>query len=389
MRLVSAAQMRELDRRTIEDLGIPGMVLMENAGRGAYDVLRDRWPEADTVVVLAGKGNNGGDGFVVGRYLVCEPADVRVLLFGAVDDLKGDARTQHDLYTKLGGETVEIPTEEAFAAELAEVASADLVVDALFGTGLERDVEGRYAEAIETVNALGVDVLAIDMPSGLSSETGHPLGVAIEADATATFAYAKTGLATYPGPEYAGDVEVIDIGIPDAFVGDLPADLGMPGELLDLASLRARIAPRALGAHKGDAGHVLVLAGSMGMSGAARLVAAAAGRSGAGLVTLAVPSAVNLPFGKISSADLKTFGDATGDIELTMSGERLLYSMLWPNARLLRLKRPRPVLRALRQPDRVAEILGQALTADQQAAAEPDRPAASDQPEQTRHTATA
>jgi len=104
---------------------------------------------------------------------------------------------------------------------------------------------------------------------------------------------------------------------------------------------------------------------------------------------LAVPSAVNLPFGKISSADLKTFGDATGDIELTMSGERLLYSMLWPNARLLRLKRPRPVLRALRQPDRVAEILGQALTADQQAAAEPDRPAASDQPEQTRHTATA
>jgi len=104
---------------------------------------------------------------------------------------------------------------------------------------------------------------------------------------------------------------------------------------------------------------------------------------------LAVPSAVNLPFGKISSADLKTFGDATGDIELTMSGERLLYSMLWPNARLLRLKRPRPVLRALRQPDRVAEILGQALTADQQAAADPDRPAASDQPEQTRHTATA
>lgn len=288
MRLLSAAEMRELDRRAIEELGLPGLVLMESAGRGAVGAIEEHYADAERVRVLAGRGNNGGDGFVVARYLLTRDLDVAVLLLGEAASLRGDARTQYEMYERLGGETFEILSEEDLDAQLGELAVADLLVDALLGTGLERPVEGLFAYAIETMNILDAPILAIDVPSGLSSETGHPMGVAVEADATVTFGFPKIGLFSHPGPRYAGRVEIVDIGIPEAFA----EDLGVPGRVADEAEVGALLAPRDPGAHKGDAGRVLVLAGSALMPGAAKMTARAALRAGAGLVTLGLPSSV-------------------------------------------------------------------------------------------------
>jgi len=291
MIIVTTRQMQQMDKNTIETFGIPGRVLMENAGRGAIEVLSDHFDLEDArVAVMAGRGNNGGDGFVIGRYLMEMGVSVSFFLLSTRDRVQGDARANMDLVLDLLAEHslsqfIEIPDKESLEAAAETLKSHDLFVDAIFGTGLNSDVRGIYRDVIELINESGKAIFSVDIPSGINADTGDVCGVAIQADATATFAFAKAGHILYPGNLHTGDLEVIDIGIPGHIAKAQSPDIFLP-EPHDIAGL---IPTRDFNAHKGSSGHLLVLAGSPGKTGAAALCANAAMRTGAGLVTLGVP----------------------------------------------------------------------------------------------------
>jgi len=285
--VVTAAQMRELDRLTIEEIGVAGVVLMEVAGRGAADVVEGFAPGLVgwRVAILCGAGNNGGDGYVVARHLLMRGAEVRVFMVAARERIRGDGLVNLEAAEKVGVdfEWLDSNLPEDLTGRLA---GYDCVVDALLGTGLSSEVRGRYREVIEAINAARTLTVAVDVPSGLSSDTGHPLGVAVEADATVTFGCPKIGVVTHPGVEYTGDVHIVDIGIPPA----LEARLDVRCHLLEERDVVGLVPSRRLGGHKGTYGHLLVVAGSPGKTGAAVLCARGAARSGAGLVTVAAPA---------------------------------------------------------------------------------------------------
>ena len=293
MRVLNAAQMREADRRTTEDIGIPSLVLMENAGRQVVAAIEAVHADLldGQVAVLCGRGNNGGDGLVVARTLLQRGVDVAVFLVGQVSDVRGDARVNLDILGRLGVTVVEISDGQAWELHVSEVRDCDLIVDAIFGTGLNAPVQGLIESVIADVNASGIPVVAIDLPSGLSANTSDPIGASIEAGTTVTLAAPKLPLVLPPAETRAGDIVIADIGIPSAVVDDLD---GPRVELLTRAGTRELITPRAPDSHKGDFGHVLIVAGSLGKTGAAHLAALGALRSGAGLVTVATP-AVCLP----------------------------------------------------------------------------------------------
>ncbi len=291
MEIVSASQMRELDRLTIE-LGTPGHVLMERAGAGACAMLARVFPHLRKknarVAIVAGKGNNGGDGLVMARLLRKQGVRVQVYLLGSAEQVGGDALRNLLAYKRLRAKVVEVSSSEHLAAALPELSKAGCVVDAMLGTGLKLEVSGLYADAIAMVNACGAPVFAVDIPSGLDSDTGLPHGTAIQAEATATFGFAKYGQVVHPGVEYCGELEVIDIGIDERALESVPLS-GLLADRSDAASLLPRRGPAA---HKGSAGHLLVVAGSRGKSGAAILATRGALRGGAGLVTLAAPESI-------------------------------------------------------------------------------------------------
>lgn len=280
--VLTAAEMREAERLAIDDAGILGLVLMENAGRAVADraaALLDGEQDA-LIVVVCGRGNNGGDGLVAARHLAQQRYDVRCLLVGQRSEVKGDALRQLDIADALGVPVVEVSGHvDVDCAEL--LAAADLIIDALFGIGLDRPVTGLAAEVIAHINDAGAPVLAVDLPSGIHSDTGRIMGAAVVANTTVTFAYPKRGLVVYPGAGYAGSVEIADIGIPDAVV----EHVGAPAELVD--DLEAPFLPeRAAESHKGHYGHIVVLGGAPGKAGAALLAGTAALRGGAGLVSI-------------------------------------------------------------------------------------------------------
>jgi NAD(P)H-hydrate epimerase len=290
MRVLNSAQMRDADRRTIEEIGIPSLVLMENAGRQAvaameavYSDLLDR-----QVAVLCGRGNNGGDGFVVARTLVQRGADVAVFLIGRVADVRGDARVNLEILGRLGVTVVEIADSQAWELHFSEVSNCTLIVDAIFGTGLKSPVSGLIESVIADVNASEIPVVAIDLPSGLSADSPDPIGPSIEAGLTITLAAPKVPLVLPPAELRAGDIVIADIGIPDAVLDGVE---GPYIELLTRSAMRQLITPRSPDTHKGDFGHVLIVAGSPGKTGAAHLAAIGCLRSGAGLVTVATPAA--------------------------------------------------------------------------------------------------
>ena len=273
--LYRAAQVRELDRITIEERGIPGHTLMSRAGEAAFELLRQRWPDARRIVVVCGSGNNAGDGYVVARLAHKAGLDIRVLTLSNPDELRGDALTAWRDACAAG-----VPTT-IFAT--AGLDGADLLVDAILGIGLERDVNGVWREAIETMNAHPADRFALDIPSGLHADTGAILGAAVQAAATLTFIGLKQGLFTGQGPACCGDIHFADLDAPpDIYPALHPACWRYAGE--DLPVLLPR---RSRSAHKGHFGHVLVIGGESGMAGAARLAAEAAARCGAGLVSVA------------------------------------------------------------------------------------------------------
>jgi len=282
--VLSREQMRELDRHAIEVCRVPSLVLMENAGRNAAGILLRTLAPGKTVVV-AGPGNNGGDGFVVARRLLTAGHAPEAYLVGDPQQLKGDAKANHDAWRGLGGRVTPVSDDAGVVALLGTLAAlgpGDVIVDALFGTGLDRAVEGNLARVIEGINESDARVLSLDVPSGLDANTGAALGVAVRAEATVTFAHLKAGLLTPSGAEHAGDVHVVDIGVP----GELFREVGVSALLFDDDDARELIAPRDVSTHKGAAGHVFAVAGSAGKTGAALLVARGALRAGAGLATL-------------------------------------------------------------------------------------------------------
>src|SRR5471032_2516122 len=289
MRVLNTAQMREADRRTIEDIGIPSLVLMENAGRQAvaameamYGDLLDR-----QVAVLCGRGNNGGDGFVVARTLAQRGVSVSVFLIGSVVEVRGDARVNLESLGRLGLTVVEIADSQAWELHFSEVSDCTLIVDAIFGTGLNAPITGFIESVVTDVNASGIPVVAIDLPSGLSAYSPDTIGPSIEAGLTVTLAAPKISLVLPPAETRAGDIVIADIGIPSEVIDGLD---GPHVDLLTRASMRELITPRQPDSHKGDYGHVFLVAGSLGKTGAAFLSATGALKSGAGLVTIATPS---------------------------------------------------------------------------------------------------
>lgn len=278
--LYTAEHVRGFDRVAIDSLGIPSATLMDRAGGAAYRALRALCPEARRPLVLCGAGNNAGDGYVVARLAAEAGLEARVLAVGDPERLKGDAAAAAGAAREAG---VAI---EPFAphADLA----ADVLVDALFGTGLDRPLEGVWAEAVAAINGSRLPVLAVDIPSGLHADTGRVLGVAVLASVTVTYVALKRGLFTGEGPSCCGRVLFHGLGVPE------PAYAGVAPDALRLATLalaRQSLGPRRRGTYKGHCGHVLVVGGDLGYAGAGRLAAEAAARCGAGLVTLATRAA--------------------------------------------------------------------------------------------------
>ncbi|MBF0271740.1 MAG: NAD(P)H-hydrate dehydratase [Magnetococcales bacterium] len=288
-RLLTGAQMRTADQRTIGALGLPGVVLMENAGAAVTGVLMDRVPEwrSRFVLVLAGCGNNGGDGFVVARRVLQAGGRVGVVLLGHGEALRGDAQIHYRVFLNSGGLVRELTTLEALPGALdGWLSHCGVVVDAMFGTGLARPVAGVAAGVIQRVAASGKAVLAVDLPSGVCGDTGRILGCALPARWTVTFAAEKLGHRLYPGAGLCGERIVAPIGIPDDFLAIPEHRVALNGPY-DL-----EIPRRSPEAHKGDCGRLLIVAGGVGMEGAAILVAQGAARVGAGLITVATPAKV-------------------------------------------------------------------------------------------------
>jgi hydroxyethylthiazole kinase-like uncharacterized protein yjeF len=283
--VLTGDEMRRADRRTIEEVGLPGVVLMENAGAAVARVVGDRFPSARRIAVLCGRGNNGGDGFVVARRLGDR---AEALLLGPEDGVLGDARTHLLACRRSGGRVAVVEDAEAWGRAVARLDEADLIVDALLGTGLRSAPSGLAAEAIAAIGrrfGAGVPVVAVDMPSGLSSDAGTVDWPAACATVTVTFAAPKRGHVLPPACHLVGDLVVAEIGISAESLASSKPSLF----LLDDTDAAGAFPLRRRDAHKGDFGHLLVVAGSVGKTGAAVLSASGALRAGAGLVTVATP----------------------------------------------------------------------------------------------------
>jgi len=275
MALYRAEQVRQLDATAIETFGIPGLTLMERAGRAAWELLRSLWPGAARIAVVCGAGNNAGDGYVLARLAAEAGLDVRVVAMKAPERLSGDALNVAEAWLKPGN-TVESWSGGGFQ-------NADVIVDALLGTGLDREVSGAFRDVIDAVNASGRPVLAVDIASGLQADTGNIMGTAVRASHTITFIGIKQGMVTGSGPEFCGEAYFNDLGVPEAVYDDIPA----AASLVTYNTQKRLLGRRPRNAHKGHYGHVLVVGGEYGFAGAVRMAGEAAARCGAGLTSVA------------------------------------------------------------------------------------------------------
>ncbi len=281
MKIVSGEKMGEIDKQTMELYGIPGLVLMENAGLQVVSLVCKLRPRRDEgkIVVFCGRGNNGGDGFVISRHLQRRGYCVETWALGPLSSYKGDAYVNYDIFLKGGGHVFQAAENDPgrIAEDLQE---ADLIIDALLGTGIRNPVREPFAEVIRAINKSRAEVVSVDIPSGISAGTGEVLGESVRADYTVTFALPKRGLLLFPGAEYAGRVLVADIGIPQA----LTTSAEIRENLVTGEDVKFRLPLRVTNSHKGTYGWAFILSGSAGMTGAAALAGEAALRGGAGLV---------------------------------------------------------------------------------------------------------
>jgi NAD(P)H-hydrate epimerase len=284
MKVLTSQQMKEIDRKAIEEIGIPGPVLMEKAGLEIVRVIRARFPEIqkEKVIIVAGKGNNGGDGFVVARHLSNRGGRPKVLLLAAKKDVRGDAALNLGIADKIGVDIVEILSAEDWRKNKKELSAATLIVDAIFGTGLMNPAEGFYATAIEDINKAKAYKVAVDIPSGLSSDTFQIIGPAVKADLTVTLGAPKISHVFPPAEDWVGELVIADISLPSCLFEDESLKL----EVVEKQALMPYLKRRQRDSHKGTYGHLLILAGSLGKTGAAVMAGKAALRLGAGLVTV-------------------------------------------------------------------------------------------------------
>jgi len=300
IKLLTAEQMRAMDSYAIDTVGIPGLVLMENAGRAVVDAIEEHFDtdEPLRVAIFCGKGNNGGDGFVVARHLEQRGHSAVVFLLAGLEDLKGDARTNADIARAIGLDIREAPDAESVANLDFDPRDFDLAVDAIFGTGLTSAVGGHYLGAIDLINGSGLPVVAVDLPSGVDADRGPLIGPAVEADLSVTFAYPKIAHVMPPAERLAGDVVVTDISIPAvAETSDLNT------YLLTKDAVAPLLQPREADSHKGTYGHLFAVAGGLGKAGAAAMIGKSALLAGAGLVTVGVPISIT---GILETASLET-----------------------------------------------------------------------------------
>lgn len=275
MKVVTAEQMRRIDRITIEERGVPGSRLMERAGQSVVEQIWERF-EPDSVAVVAGKGNNAGDGFVVARLLAQRQCPATIFLLSNPNELRGDART---MYEAIPMEVAQVRIESA--QQLCNVLKGfDLIVDAILGTGIQGPVRGLFGEAIEAINAAQLPVVSVDIPSGLPADGGPIEGPVVRAAHTVTMGLPKLGMVVYPGVEFTGTVTVASLDFPEDLLNDPDIRL----DLLTEAMIAAQLPPRPRDGHKGTFGSVLIVGGSQGMTGAPVLASRAAMRSGVGLV---------------------------------------------------------------------------------------------------------
>lgn len=290
MKVVTSQQMREIDRKTIEKNKISGLALMENAGLRIFQSLKNIYTDLrlKKILIFSGSGNNGGDGFVVARHLYDYGAKVKVFLLASSNKIKGEAGENLNIIDKMGVELIE--TERVKLEEIQEaIQNTDLIIDAILGTGLQGRVTALKAKIINLINEAGKEVVAIDVPSGLDADTGKIEGPCIKADHTITLALPKIGLLLFPGTSYAGKVTIEDIGIPAYLLKNDKIKTNMVTQEI----VKSLLPLRATYSHKGSFGKVLLLAGSVGMTGAAYLASEAAMRSGAGIVVLGIPRSLN------------------------------------------------------------------------------------------------
>lgn len=293
MKVVTAQEMREIDRKAITEFKIPGIVLMENAGLQVAQAVKEKLPGINgrTVTVFAGKGNNGGDGLVAARHLFNMGADVKVLLLDSPEKITGDAAVNLEIWKKIGQKVYTVTQKDDFNAVRLFLVKTDIVIDAIYGTGFKGTVREYAGRIIEAINACEKPVIAVDIPSGVEADTGSVNGPCIRASLTVTFGLPKVGLLLEPGSGHAGELRVVDISLPGSLLGDDRIKCNLANENL----VRGWLPFRPSCSHKGDYGRVLVVSGSRGMAGSSCLAAEAAARAGAGLVTLVVPEGVYEP----------------------------------------------------------------------------------------------
>jgi hydroxyethylthiazole kinase-like uncharacterized protein yjeF len=287
MNIVTAQQMKNIDRRAIRSFGIPGTVLMENAAAAVMTSMETFFDGLDgvRVGVLCGKGNNGGDGLALARRLRIRGVPVRVALLASFDEIKGEAKVNLSILRKMDVEIL----QNASVRSLADILDwSEIIVDALLGIGLSSPLKGIYARAVGMINLSDAPVVAIDIPTGINADTGAVMGTAIRADLTVSMAFLKFGLVLYPGADYAGAVRVAEIGIPF----EVADEEHLSASLLDRDAVMDLFIGRSSEAHKGDFGHLMVIAGSPGKAGAAILAAQGALRTGVGLVSVAIPNSL-------------------------------------------------------------------------------------------------
>ena len=291
MRIVTAEEMKMLDQAAIKEYGVPGLVLMENAGLRVVDVIREVLGDVrgKIITVFVGKGNNGGDGFVIARHLLNQGAEVKLLAVTDLSGSEGDAAVNQAIWQRMEQKIYALEHGDGINIVRLVIMNTDLIVDAIFGTGFRGKMPEKIGRLVEALNLSGKPIVSVDIPSGLEADTGKTHGPCVRAAHTVTFALPKLGLIMEPGVGYTGELHIADISIPSLLI----EQKAPPRYLLTGDMVKSWLPVRLSAAHKGNFGRVLIVAGSRGMTGAAYLAGSAAVRTGAGLVTVAVPESLH------------------------------------------------------------------------------------------------
>lgn len=327
MVVLTAQEMQKIDQMAIDDLEIPSLVLMENAGVAIVNRILNRYGDLvdKRILILVGKGNNGGDGLVIARHLLNHDVKVKVYLLESEQDLSPDCKHNLGIFRKLQGEIHQI-TKQSLNKLKINLTLTDLVIDALVGTGFQGEPRGILGDVIRLVNNCRTPVISVDLPSGVNGTTGEVSGNAVRAEFTPTLGFLKTGLLLYPGAEHCGIIEVADIGIPKSLATGIK-------RYQTNDQIHRFLPQRPAWSHKGTYGHCLVIAGSRSMTGAAYLASYAALRSGAGLVTLAVPESIasEFPPGEVMVKSIPE----TGNGQLGLASKDTLLALIEDKSALI------------------------------------------------------